>query len=94
MHKCIEKSNKNFKKLRSQLDKSIEKARKKPKTINMANKLQLMRMKNKAVGLKTAPDEDQVLFIAENPKMMGNEDSLISISKTRPIGKSSVIFFT
>ncbi|XP_050498402.1 AN1-type zinc finger protein 1-like [Diabrotica virgifera virgifera] len=45
-----------------QVEKNLADAKKKPKNREMANKVQLMKIKNKATGLKTIPTVDRVYF--------------------------------
>lgn len=52
----------------------------------MANKVQLMRIKNKATGLKTIPVADRVYFNVYHP---GNSEKVspIFVSKAWSVGK-------
>ncbi|KAF2879561.1 hypothetical protein ILUMI_26610 [Ignelater luminosus] len=70
-----------------QLNETISQARKKPKTQKVANKIQLMRIKNKATGLKTIPTADRIYFNVQHPKEVGNKVSPVFVSKTWTLGR-------
>jgi len=71
-----------------QLDEKINQARKKAKTQQMANKVQLMRVKNKATGSKGIPSTDRVYFNIYHPRSVGqNKVTAVFVSKAWSLGR-------
>ncbi|KAI4467476.1 arsenite inducuble rna associated protein aip-1-related [Holotrichia oblita] len=71
-----------------ELDKNLENAKKKVKNQETANKVQLMRIKNKATGLKSVPLIDRVYFNVHYPTSIASKVVPIFVSKTWSIGKA------
>lgn len=76
-----------------QLEENLEKAKRKSKTAETANKVQLMRIKNKATGPKTVSVMDRVYFNIDHPKTMPSKTSPVFISKLWTVGKIFICFF-
>lgn len=70
------------------INESLEKAKKKPKSSETASKLQLMRIKSKATGMKTIPSADRIYFLVNYPKEFFNKSSPVFVSKTWTIGRA------
>ncbi|KAK9711651.1 hypothetical protein QE152_g25350 [Popillia japonica] len=71
-----------------ELDRSLENAKKKVKNRETANKVQLMRVKNKATGLKSIPVIDRVYFNIHYPTSVTSKVVPVFISKMWSIGKA------
>lgn len=71
-----------------QLDNKIMEAKSKGKHKNMANKVQLMRLKNKAIGLKSIPVTDRVYFNVTHPKPGNEKTTAVFVSKQWTLGRA------
>lgn len=76
-----------------QLNQTISQARKKPKTQQVANKIQLMRIKNKATGLRAVPTTDRIYFNVQHPKEVGNKVSPVFVSKMWTLGNNIIVYY-
>lgn len=70
-----------------QLDNNISLAKKKIRTENLASKVQLMRIKNKATGLKTVLVTDRTYFNITLPSVKGSKEFPVYVSKQWSLGK-------
>lgn len=70
-----------------QVTEKLENAKKKPKSSQMASKVQLMRIKGKATGNKGIPTTDRVYFNIEHPKTLPPKSTPVFVSKTWTVGK-------
>lgn len=68
-----------------QVTKNIEDAKKSLKKREMACKIQLMRLKNKATGLKSVPSSDRIYFKIISPH--NKNESAVFVSKNWSVGK-------
>lgn len=75
-----------------QIDNNLMNAKKKSKNQAMANKVQLMRIKNKATGLKTIPTMDKIYFNIHYGAKLENT-SPVFVSKMWSLGKCILSFF-
>ncbi|GJQ76568.1 hypothetical protein Trydic_g2265 [Trypoxylus dichotomus] len=84
----VEQFNKAKASVDKELDNTLENAKRKAKNVETANKVQLMRIKNKAVGLKTIPIVDRVYFNIKYPSNIADRISPVFVSKTWSIGRA------
>ncbi|XP_017770164.1 PREDICTED: AN1-type zinc finger protein 1-like [Nicrophorus vespilloides] len=84
----IEQFNKAKDILDKQIELNISAVKKKSKNAEMVNKIQLMRIKNKANGLKTIPTTDRLYFNVKHPKSSGCKSSPLFVSKTWTVGRA------
>lgn len=72
-----------------ELDESLAKAKRSSKTSKTASKVQLMRLKSKAVGLKTIPIVDRIYFSVEYlvEKEKQRKALAVFVSKSWSVGK-------
>lgn len=79
-------------KVDQKLDENLEAATKKgatnKKKSEMAMKVQLMRVKNKATGLKSIPTVDRIYFNVTTPKQLGEAKKAVFVSKTWSVGRA------
>ncbi|CAH0551039.1 unnamed protein product [Brassicogethes aeneus] len=70
-----------------QVAENLNKVKKKQKNGQLANQVQLMKIKNKATGLKTIPTTDRVYFNIQFPKCLGSKFFPVFVSKTWTVGR-------
>ncbi|XP_018570977.1 AN1-type zinc finger protein 1 [Anoplophora glabripennis] len=71
-----------------ELDNKITEAKNKGKNKNMANKVQLMRLKNKAIGLKSIPTTDRIYFNVIHPEPENEKTTAVFVSKQWTLGRA------
>ncbi|KRT82946.1 hypothetical protein AMK59_3831 [Oryctes borbonicus] len=84
----IEQFNKAKATIDQELDNALESAKRKPKNVETANKVQLMRIKNKAVGLKSIPVMDRIYFNIKYPSSIADKITSVFVSRTWSIGRA------
>ncbi|XP_031328342.1 AN1-type zinc finger protein 1-like [Photinus pyralis] len=83
----VKQFNEIKKKLDIQLNNNLEEAKKKEKSQSLANKVQLMRIKNKATGLKSIPATDRVYFNVQLPTTAKLKEMPVFVSKIWTLGR-------
>lgn len=68
------------------MDETLQQAKQKPKKQQTANKVQLMRVKNKAGGLKSIPTVDRVYFNVQHPPSGNKTESAVFVSRKWSLG--------
>lgn len=71
----------------NELDRNLAVAKKKSRTAETATKVQLMRLKGKAVGLKTIPISDRLYFLFYNVKYVP-DGKAVFVARDWSIGRS------
>ncbi|KAK5647286.1 hypothetical protein RI129_002178 [Pyrocoelia pectoralis] len=83
----VKQFNQIKKELDEQLNAKLEEAKKKSKSCSLANKVQLMRIKNKATGLKSVPATDRVYFNVQLPATKNVKEVPVFVSKQWTLGR-------
>lgn len=68
---------------------NIEKARRKSKNADMANKVQLMRLKSKAIGLPSIPTQERIYFLVKIGREKNEKQEFpVYVSSEWSVGRS------
>ncbi|KAJ8965907.1 hypothetical protein NQ314_003848 [Rhamnusium bicolor] len=70
------------------LENKLLEAKKKEKNKDMAIKVQLMRLKNKATGAKTIPSTNRVYFNVYHPKKQPEKTMAVFVSNQWTVGRA------